>query len=858
MPSRWSRSVLGAAVALTGCTSLVELEGTPDTSSVRGGIAVLVRDGEVRKLIGYEAAPELDRLVLRKGDLLYMLLYPSPLNELGLELPLTQAFPSDPRSVALPVASEEVQLVEQGDTLRWVGLTERPAVLEDLRVRGVTPELCASGGGCFEDEAARERLQCDFGCPDAIAFEVETPELPRLSDLEACPSGWVRTDESYPLDGRLADAGLRAIAFRSCRARPSLGCNLDSRQVGETCQPLSDCAIEAQLAALRPGAPIAYVPNAPPGGPPGDAFETLSEAVSEASATTNIAVGPGVYALPEVLPEGVVIVGRCSAETTLTMGPVHQAGGGEVMGVRLSAAPSTTLAGSWILRAVRLQIFAGRELTIESKAELFLRSGRIHSEVPGPPGRYIVEGRGRLESSHLSGSVEVEVRPEARLELSDVRVEVAGAGTPLTNAGRLTVERTVISDVGGAQAPLVRQIESGRMAAFGLEADSQREGGFSFELAGTSSLAGAFLSLPGIRVAGEGSRLFLDDVDLFHSKEDTVDPALVVSDGAELSASRLRWFREPIVADHGAIVIRDSVAKGDPLEVVDAGDFFELGEVRRYVPLLVDGGSASVERTAFVDSASAVQGRRSRLTALEEGEFGFEIELEDVVVSRSVCEPFVFGPGPYRQGRDETIKVERPCTPAFFNARYPYPHDAEPGVYADPYRVRMSRVWARSAGVAQPMRNEISVVGRGVFEATDVRFLRATARGLLMMGDVRFDLQRLSFEDAGVQGACFFPALRLEPTPNTGEIQPADPYGRIDGFRSLDMDVGFMQLLGRDVEPPITLERYLVENASLGILRALPEEKTVEVPIPIDRFIVDNALVDVEVLQGATPNENCD
>jgi hypothetical protein len=458
-----------------------------------------------------------------------------------------------------------------------------------------------------------------------------------------------------------------------------------------------------------------------------------------------------------------------------------------------------------------------------------------------------LQGETTLERVALTGDAEINVPPMARAEARDVRISGFTGGGHVFVRGELDAEDWVVEGV----APRVTVDGDGRLVGRGVALLATPDSPpVSFTVggrAGAAELEAARLRNVGVLV---NRALTLRDVALSSDAGRAPDVVTVLGSSTP-GDPRARIELSRVTAERTAFRLRaavadfvDFAAKGEELLRVDPRTPEEVDVVSRYVGIVADTSSVTLTRTAFVDVPAVLAGRRA-----------FSATVVDALVSRTACEPFAFGPGPIRQGLDQVLRGGRPCENLLYDADYPYPHPL--AEYAERFAVKLERVWVRSAGLAGPFRNELQVVGDGALDVDDLNFTRTTSRGLLVQGPVALDVRRAVFAEPGIQGACFFPAVRLEPTMGVG-VGPSDPTGILDGVLSDGMDVGFAQLLGVDIEPDLVVRNYVVRGAEQGIFRARASDRTFAVPFDIEDFLVRNALVDVDDLQGATPNESCD
>jgi hypothetical protein len=838
-----ARSIGALAGLVVACAETVALDAPPDTSGYVSAILVVARGGAVDRVLGYRTVPAFDRLTYAEDETLHLFLYAQPLDGLGLTVPagdgpvveLEIVGADDPPAVGLPAAASELVLLTDGEPVRWSPLDARPQPIDELLLRGFTAGTCAELGGCFLDEAARDRLACSPDCADRVAFEVAPPALPRLAPEAPCRDGWFPEDARWSVDAQLAEVATE-LRVRACAPPVARACAESEYQpaLSVACVPLATCTEAAQLAALPDDTPIAYVPTALPGGPAGNVFDTLAGAAAALGEGGAVVVGPGEYVLPDASAPGLVVVGRCPAETTLTgSGPlptgltlrrvfVDRAGLGDgwrVESSRVRLVPQSQPGPEDLqLRDVRLEVASG----VTSAATVFLW------------------GQVRALRVDVGPGVDWRVVEGADAELTDVRFRGADRSAALVVAGAARA-RDVVADFEEAPGP-VRVGSGGRLDAEGL-AVRGAEPGTGLIIDGEATVASLRLVDGDVWVRGPGGSLSLRDAAI-SSDVPGVPSVVRVTDGASLVLERVTAERTGFRLSGAAASFVDFAAKGDELLRVDPRTPEEVDVVTRYVGIVADSSSVALTRAAFVDVPAVLAGRRT-----------FAAAAVDLLVSRPTCEPFAFGPGPVREGLDQDVRDSRPCENLLYDADYPYPHP--PPAYDDRFAVKLERVWVRSAGLAGPFRNELQVVGAGTLDVDDLRFVRTTSRGLLVQGPVALDVRRAVFAEPGIQGACFFPAVRLEPTSGFG-VGPSDPTGILEGVLSDGMDVGFAQLIGADVEPDLAIRDYVVRGAEQGIFRARATDRTFAVPFAIEDFLVRNALVDVDVLQGATPNESCD
>lgn len=835
-------------LAVAACTSPLTLEDVPDVSTRESAIMVVTREGAVARVVGYDPPPPLDQVAARDGETIHAFLYDRPLADLGLVMPLSLAAAGDERAVGLPAAAVELRLA-LGDDARWAPIDVRPRAIDELRLRGATVEICARLGGCFADAAAAERLDCDLACADRIAFEVRPPRLPRLDATAACRAGWRAEERALDLDPLLAEVGTR-VDVRLCSPPPDVECSPGTHQpaLALECSALAACGAAAQAARLPQSGPVAYVPSAQSGGPAGPAFPSLLAAVAGVEAGTTIALGPGAWTLGAG-GAGLALVGRCPEQTVVEVAAGD--GGSNVEGLSVSGltlrlaptAGAPLRARDWTAAQTRVVLTAAGRLVVEGGR---LEGVRVETEA-GAEAIVELSGAAEVRSADLA-RVDLVIADRASVRMDDVRVRARAEATALDVRGRLDASDLLVARGGpfaarvGPGAELV-----GRGLAMLGEAvvrPDRTEGAARLDVEGQVQLAASRLENVDVRAEGASAGLALDDSTVLRRR--SRDAGLVrVDAGGAVELTRVAVERTRVVGRGAEVVVRDLVAWGDEIVRVDPRTPEELDLGTPFVALVVDGGSLDLERAAFSDVPAAVAGRRA-----------FDARLVDLTVSRSTCEPFAFGPGPVRRGLDLGLRDGRRCEGVLYPQSYGYPHAPED--YLASFSVRLDGVWARSAGLAGPFRNELQVVGTGRFSARDVRFVRTTSRGLLAQGDVRLDVERASFENPGVQGACFFPAIRLEPTPDLG-FGAANPSGTLDRVRSLDMDVGYVQLVLPDVEPDVEIRGLTVQGARQGIVRARASDRTFGVPLDLGDFLVGNAFLDIEDdLQGPTPNQSCD
>lgn len=826
-----------AALALTtsSCVEPARLTSIPDTSAYVGAIGLLVEDGRVTQVFGYDEPPPLDRVELPEAQDYLLFVYDRPVADLGLDLPLQLVDAQDPRAVGLPVASAAWALEIEG-AARWVPLESRPRAVEDLRLRGVTTQSCAELGGCFLTEAARDRLQCAFDCADQIDFDVRVPELPRLDVSTPCRGGWVTRDDAWALDPLLSDVA-DEVLVRRCAAPPDAACPGPQAQLGleDRCAPLSACEASARRARIPAGVPVVYVPEPISGGPQGPAAESLAQADAAAEPGAYAVLGPGTWEL-DAAPQNLAgVLGACAADTTVRLGQPWS--GGVLEDLRL-----VPEASSWAgLRLARVEVTLPSGRGFSAPDARFDQVWFRGDEAPVSPAVIELGGQAALERGRVDGAAAISIAPGATVTLRDVRIQPTLAGVVLDVRGEVQATDVAIE---GPEAWTVAVRASGSLRATGLSlVGSAPPVAASLRVEGQAELVASRLEQADVLVHGEDGELVLRDSSATPGVASSVG-TIRAERGARLELAQVVTERVRVELVEARGRVSDVVSKGQALLRVDPRTPEEDEDPPRFVALVADGSTLTAERVAFVDTPSAVAGRRA-----------FSARLADVVVSRPNCEPFAFGPGPFREGLDQQLRQRRRCNVIIYPGEYAYPHPAED--YMRRFEVELDGVWVRSAGLAGPFRNELQVVGAGRFVARDIRFVRTTSRGLFIQGDVDFDVRRTRFENAGIQGACFFPGYRLEPTPDFG-VGARDPSGVLAGARADGMDVGYYQLVGPDVEPDVEITDLTVRDATRGIVRARADDRSLAVPLDLEAFLIRNALVDVGDLQGPTVNPSCD
>lgn len=826
-----------AVLAMSACVQPLTLEPPPETPAYASAVGVVVRNQVVVRALGYGDPPPLDRIVLEPDQELYLFFFDRDLESLGLELPLRVAASGDPQAVPLPAAQLGLGL-EIGSTARWVTLDGRPGVVDDLRLRGVTAISCAERGGCFPTAADRERLQCAFDCAERIAFEVAPPTLPDLGAERSCRAGWSSADRSFELDPLLEDLTDR-VRVRTCGLPVSDDCGTDAMQAAldEACRPLAECSAVSQLSALPAGAPVVYVPAAVAGGPEGLVFASVAAADAGALADAVVVLGAGRFTVPPALDRVAALVGRCPAETALDFAGAIPSGL-DIARVRLEPPPGGLIAGP--IRSSRIALRGA--LSVSGTR---LEDVRIDGAAPVEAVVASLGDGAALERVMITEGVSLRIDDEAEVSFREVRLSARPGSAPLRVEGALDATDFALT----VTAPTRISVEEGgrwdgRGVDLGSAPGARLEDETVVEVEGTLELRESRMRGAELDVVGGEAELRFEDGGIGEpTRFRTV--ALRARDGASVWLRRVASERATMWVRRGTAELADWIATGDPLERVDPRDGLEIDVGTDFVALKTEDARVSVDRAVFVDAPSVLAARP-----------GSDVTLRDVVVSRSRCEPFALGPGPVRAGLDLDVRDARRCQRMLYPAgEYDYPHPPEE--YGQPLRAELQRVWVRSAGLAEPFRTELQAAGTVELDVEDLRFLRTTSRGLLMQGDVRFDVRRAIFENPGVQGACFFPAVRLEPTPDLG-FGPRAPTGALDGILSDGMDVGLIELLGADFEPRFTVRNMTIRDAFRGIVRARASDRTFAVPIDLADFVVANVFVDVESLQGATANESCD
>ena len=272
------------------------------------------------------------------------------------------------------------------------------------------------------------------------------------------------------------------------------------------------------------------------------------------------------------------------------------------------------------------------------------------------------------------------------------------------------------------------------------------------------------------------------------------------------------------------------------LELTDVATF---GRGRR-AALRAEGGEVVGRRLAFVRPGIAFLGRRSA-----------DLDLEDVTISESSCEPIAIGADVLRSSVDQQLRSERGCVQAAFDDTA-IPAD-------DDTAVRIARMAVEDASTVSFLKSQVQVVGSGRFQASDVRLARSPGRGFVFQGDVEVALSRILVQNAVILGACFFPGLRFEAYPDDAPVR-GQPQVRLEDVRVQDMDVGIMLLEDERAAAPLDIDfdGLTVLRADIGIVRATVQSKTNGLGLDLDKWLLRAAFVDVPVLTEATPNDACD
>jgi len=272
------------------------------------------------------------------------------------------------------------------------------------------------------------------------------------------------------------------------------------------------------------------------------------------------------------------------------------------------------------------------------------------------------------------------------------------------------------------------------------------------------------------------------------------------------------------------------------LELTDVATF---GAGRR-AALRAEGGEVVARKLAVVQPAVALLARR-----------GADLDLEDVLISESGCEPVAVGPDVFRSAVDGEARASRGCVRAAFEGTNIPADDAN--------TVRIRRMAVQDESVVSFLKSQVQVVGGGRFDAADLRLARAPGRGLVFQGDMDVELGRVLVQDAVILGACFFPGLRFEAFPPDAPVR-GQPRVRLEDVRVEDMDVGLMLLEDeRDTAPlDIGFDGLAVLRADIGVVRATVQSKTNALGLDLDKWLLRGAFVDVPVLTEATPNDACD
>lgn len=369
---------------------------------------VFAKDTPQPLLLGYESS--LDDLFLESGPL-------------GVLLP--------PAGRPLPLADWYLELDRSDEGLGWTDSSSALELTAPLRLPTISPDACASAGGCYPSDAAREVGDCRRTCSTATPMAPSPPESPLPPTFPNCPTEWSSEPSTCrapaiaptcPLGEWQTFAASGCVPMDQCPAGPFRG--------------LADVHVDGQATAPHDGTEL-------------HPYRTLAEALQNGGAAKIIALAPGSYQA-ESLPPGTRLVGHC-ASTTVLVGAFDTTGAVELSHLRLESRgeePGAEVT-SGILQLSSVDAdFTGTDagVLVQRLARFFVHDSKIRSE-----GVAVRAVGGVVEANasvfETEGLVGIDV-VDGTLRLSRVRARSAGDFTHARNS-QLEVDVAVV-DSGGA------------------------------------------------------------------------------------------------------------------------------------------------------------------------------------------------------------------------------------------------------------------------------------------------------------------------------------------------------------------------------------------------------------------------